>query len=381
MKVSRIILRGVGSFEDFDRSFVDSWTETVPNSLVLIGTNGSGKTTIVRAISSLWDKFVENFLRVQRYFLIHPDSQFFNSQLVAMEIIDLISEPLWIYFGSEVGVSRFLNEQKESYKVGGSWQGQTHYVYFEYTPPDHFAHLAQRWIDDLRERFIEKDFLPFFPFLSTRHTLPNLPNLITVPSENRAFNDTLTSKISDISLALPFNKYELMLEDWLGNLFFEVLNYVRLYRPLVRFINPPKNMGLSKKLEQLDQETRQHVLKDANEFFTDKKVVDSNGNGLLVQTKSGKTHSLKLLSSGERHLVFMLTRLINELRRGGIVLIDEPDLYLHVSLSAAFVRHIENLVIEQNGQLIIATHSPTVWKSFNNAYHVPLGYIAEVLKR
>ncbi len=49
MKVSRMILRGVGSFEDFDRSFVDSWTETVPNSLVLIGTNGSGKTTIINS--------------------------------------------------------------------------------------------------------------------------------------------------------------------------------------------------------------------------------------------------------------------------------------------------------------------------------------------
>jgi len=300
-----------------------------------------------------------------------------------MEIIDLISEPLWIYFGSKVGVSRFLDEQKESHKVGGSWQGQTHHVYFEYTPPDHLAHLAQRWIDDLRERFIEKNFLPFFPFLSTRHTLPNLPNLITVPSENRAFNDTFTSKISDISIALPFNKYELMFEDWLVNLFLETLSYIKIYEPFLGFVKATqfqKYIELSK-LEKLDQETRQHVLKDANEFFTEKKVIDFNGNGLLVQTKSGKTHSLELLSSGEQHLIFILARLINDLRPGGIVLIDEPDLYLHVSLNAAFARHIECLVIEKEGQLIIATHSPTVWKSFNNAYHVPLGYIAEMLKR
>ncbi|MEB6171050.1 ATP-binding protein [Staphylococcus pseudoxylosus] len=43
-----------------------------------------------------------------------------------------------------------------------------------------------------------------------------------------------------------------------------------------------------------------------------------------------------------------------------LILIDEPEMYLHPPLLAAYMRAISRLLIEQNGVGIIATHSPIV---------------------
>jgi ABC-type glutathione transport system ATPase component len=59
------------------------------------------------------------------------------------------------------------------------------------------------------------------------------------------------------------------------------------------------------------------------------------------------------------------------------VLIDEPDLYLDVSLSNAFVNHLKRMVAEQKGQLIITSHSPEVWQYFIEAQKVYLFSIGE----
>jgi len=52
---------------------------------------------------------------------------------------------------------------------------------------------------------------------------------------------------------------------------------------------------------------------------------------------------------------------------GGIVLIDEPDLHMHVSWQRALIRELESLVQQKNGQIIVTSHSPTFWEEYNEA--------------
>lgn len=55
----------------------------------------------------------------------------------------------------------------------------------------------------------------------------------------------------------------------------------------------------------------------------------------------GARHSLDELSAGE-HQVLILVYLISRwLQPGGIVLIDEPDLYLHPSLVSGLLANLE----------------------------------------
>jgi AAA15 family ATPase/GTPase len=45
-------------------------------------------------------------------------------------------------------------------------------------------------------------------------------------------------------------------------------------------------------------------------------------------------------------------------------MIDEPDLYLHPSLVSSFLAQLEALVEEQQGQLLITSHLPSVWSRY-----------------
>ena len=52
------------------------------------------------------------------------------------------------------------------------------------------------------------------------------------------------------------------------------------------------------------------------------------------------------------------------MERGGIVMIDEPFLYLHTTLIAGFLAQLENMVAERDGQLLITSHVPDVWNRY-----------------
>lgn len=66
------------------------------------------------------------------------------------------------------------------------------------------------------------------------------------------------------------------------------------------------------------------------------------------------------LSSGHKIICLTLTKLAAIVAERSLVLIDEPESHLHPPLLSAFIRGISELLIEQNGVAIIATHSPVV---------------------
>jgi len=76
----------------------------------------------------------------------------------------------------------------------------------------------------------------------------------------------------------------------------------------------------------------------------------------------------------------MLATITRWLRPGGIVLIDEPDLHLHSSLTTAFVAHLRRMVATKNGQLIIASHAPELLQDFTTSHRVELGSLSEVAR-
>ena len=53
------------------------------------------------------------------------------------------------------------------------------------------------------------------------------------------------------------------------------------------------------------------------------------------------------------------------LQPGGIVIIDEPDLHIHMVMVQQLLGSIEAIVKKRNGQLIVASHSQDVWDWFS----------------
>ena len=85
------------------------------------------------------------------------------------------------------------------------------------------------------------------------------------------------------------------------------------------------------------------------------------------------SHHIDDLSAGERQCLILMFMVSRWLMEGGIVLIDEPDLHLHVSLQRQFAHELERVVDRKHGQLIVTSHSPTMWEEYNERQRIELG--------
>lgn len=82
---------------------------------------------------------------------------------------------------------------------------------------------------------------------------------------------------------------------------------------------------------------------------------------LGAQVRRGKDEiDLSKLSSGEKHEFIMLFKLIFETPASSIVLIDEPEISLHVSWQLEFMSDLSKMQSANQFQSIIATHSPQI---------------------
>ena len=86
------------------------------------------------------------------------------------------------------------------------------------------------------------------------------------------------------------------------------------------------------------------------------------------------------LSSGHKIVMLSLTRIIELAEEKVLVVIDEPELYLHPPLLSSFIRCLSELMIQRNGVAILATHSPVVLQELQSDTVYKIHRIGESLK-
>lgn len=409
MKISQIILKGVKNFDDFHYSFEDSWTQTVPDSLLLMGPNGSGKTTLISTFAGLWD-LLGRFLAELSSPVIEIQlaggllKGFENYQLAAIEIKGFFDEPVWIYVAKNEGLIEVFKDKEQ---FGALFSAEQHQSVFK------------KFIDDLSERqkkLKEPDVDISARSSRTASIWDTFNKSGRIPSVMMSYRPTdysksntshQNSKEAGISLTGRENLRESFEANRLGsrsdfpNMVFlpsemrilpepeekfsatpekVVYNWLAEYRPSTRREGSIENYLFT--LKALDEQSYNRIVGEANKFLHDKAIAgfDPITRQLMIETKSGHRHPIYELSSGEKQVLLMLAFITRELRPGGVVLIDEPDLHLHVSLSTAFVSHLKHMVAEQNGQLIIASHAPELWELFPETQKIRLGAAEEVLQ-
>jgi len=69
---------------------------------------------------------------------------------------------------------------------------------------------------------------------------------------------------------------------------------------------------------------------------------------------------IRKTSSGHTIVLLIMTKLVATVEEKTLVIIDEPESHLHPPLLSAFIRALSELLHDQNGVAIIATHSPVV---------------------
>ncbi len=94
--------------------------------------------------------------------------------------------------------------------------------------------------------------------------------------------------------------------------------------------------------------------------FTFKSIKISREKGFYFETSKGKALGLTQLSSGEQHEVVLLYELIFNAKQDVLVLVDEPEISLHVTWQKKFLDDLLRIIEIQKFHVLIATHSPSI---------------------
>ncbi len=99
--------------------------------------------------------------------------------------------------------------------------------------------------------------------------------------------------------------------------------------------------------------------KVVSERFKYKTVTIDREKGITFEA-NGKPLSPTTLSSGEQHMLVLWSELIFMIDQNAMVLIDEPEISLHVAWQQDFLRELSLLTKLSNFDVLIATHSPQI---------------------
>lgn len=82
--------------------------------------------------------------------------------------------------------------------------------------------------------------------------------------------------------------------------------------------------------------------------------------GLAVRHDDGRDINLDSLSSGEQHEIILMFDLLFNVKEGSLVMIDEPEISLHISWQINFINDVREIARLAGFQFIVATHSPQI---------------------
>jgi len=82
--------------------------------------------------------------------------------------------------------------------------------------------------------------------------------------------------------------------------------------------------------------------------------------GFVLKARDGGPVELSDLSSGEQHELVLLYELLFRAPPGTLILIDEPELSLHIAWQQQFLRDLLKITRLAGLQALIATHSPQI---------------------
>jgi len=104
-----------------------------------------------------------------------------------------------------------------------------------------------------------------------------------------------------------------------------------------------------------------------NKRFKHKKLEINKKTGFLFRSTvrkltsgEGEEISPTKLSSGEQHELILFYKLIFNSSPGDLILIDEPELSLHISWQNQFINDLKTITSMNSTSVVIATHSPDI---------------------
>jgi len=103
------------------------------------------------------------------------------------------------------------------------------------------------------------------------------------------------------------------------------------------------------------------VFKDIlNSFFFDKDIQIDEKNNIVLMMDTGVTLPLNDLSAGEKQILIIFYRILFQTVPGSLVMIDEPEISLHVAWQQRIGTALRDVARLRDLQIVVSTHSPQV---------------------
>lgn len=120
------------------------------------------------------------------------------------------------------------------------------------------------------------------------------------------------------------------------------------------------------------REKVQILVDRTNQRFQFKKFTITPNEGFLFISDSGAKLRASDLSSGEQHEMILFYELLFSTNEGDLVLIDEPEISLHVEWQLEFLNDLRAAIRSSHTYVLLATHAPAIAQGAGDNV-VPLG--------
>ncbi len=97
-----------------------------------------------------------------------------------------------------------------------------------------------------------------------------------------------------------------------------------------------------------------------NRRFRHKSMSIDKERGIVFTTERKQILSPASLSSGEQHELVLLYELLFKVHENSLILLDEPEISLHVAWQEQFLRDLLDMARLSNFDVLLATHSPQI---------------------
>jgi predicted ATPase len=318
MRIRSFYLRDVRGLPEIKLDFVDPEVGQVRQRTVIAGSNGTGKTTILEVICAL----LEMAKGVGPAWLRPNKAQ---AGIVVTDLSFRWPQPLAIEVGNPgqlTGIS-YLSARRS---ISSEPEPEGPNITYVGTPAE--------WMPaTIREAEAgEIDF----------------PNCLYFPSEERELQP---KQVGQIVAEPPVYQWVFCFSDssqWQGSL--ESFLVAMDYRDL-----------MAQRQGRTDNGEFQRFVQMINNFWQTKRIAGVDQNSFRVQVEAnGRRFGIEALSSGEKQVLLMIGEVQRRLRRGGILLIDEPEIHLHPKWQRLLVRALTDLCTGLDAQMILTTHSEEI---------------------
>jgi hypothetical protein len=321
MFIRRVKLRGLRALR-VREDVLASAGAPPPGALCVRGPNGAGKSTYLAVVAELWQWFRRCARRRAWVSPTAREGLLAEAALVAVELGGLPGPwpTLWLAWGRHSALADFLAEVPEA-PIGLSGGRPT------------FDPAVLSWWDEAWSR------------AEAGRPTVSLPNVVLIGAEDKAVLPVRQADLDAVSDVAPYQavvRYDgaargsAHLESAMGTL---------------RLTDPERFLRLEAWIPRLKPGLS---LRGFTEGRRPRFFLAAEGVDILVDH----------LSAGERSTVINLVTVLRGGARGALVLVDEPELHLHLSLLRGNVAALAALAASEQGQLVVASHAPEVWRHF-----------------